>query len=288
MIETQTFNQRIRDLQRKLRDKLETGGETSLILQELAEVRAEQAQQADIAEMQKINADRGLLRDKASAIMARVDAQGAAIDSFLSERDALCEKLSPLIAKAQELAKWQTATREGPALVYAGFNDVTQWHQEIRRIPASYFPPGFCCPTLAMASGTSDHRDVAIQAAQYITWGFSLLSQLEKGIMPSSAGQAADDLLDGDYTQTTDDAFTEVGAVPEAPVEVDTIPDTTSDLEAVPGPSQQVSGCPICQHPQREQIDRDIAGGKSLRAVAAEYGIASKNRVDTHKRGHMS
>lgn len=43
-----------------------------------------------------------------------------------------------------------------------------------------------------------------------------------------------------------------------------------------------MAGCTVCNHPDREDIDRAIVKGETLRAIAIQYGL-SKDSVSRHK-----
>jgi len=45
--------------------------------------------------------------------------------------------------------------------------------------------------------------------------------------------------------------------------------------------------CNICSHPSRLQIDREIVAGRSLRAIATEYGLSSSS-LARHRARHLS
>ena len=45
--------------------------------------------------------------------------------------------------------------------------------------------------------------------------------------------------------------------------------------------------CSVCRHPDRETLDRELAGGLTLRDTADKYGL-SKDSVGRHKRNHLS
>ncbi|GAA2092599.1 hypothetical protein [Brevibacterium salitolerans] len=48
-----------------------------------------------------------------------------------------------------------------------------------------------------------------------------------------------------------------------------------------------VNRCSACRHPDREGLDRELAGGLTLRAAAEKYDL-SKDAVARHKRDHLS
>ncbi|ALD13129.1 hypothetical protein [Clavibacter capsici] len=48
------------------------------------------------------------------------------------------------------------------------------------------------------------------------------------------------------------------------------------------------SRCLICQHPDRADIEADMAGGKSNVAVAEHYGSFSRDAVRRHRDSHLS
>lgn len=45
--------------------------------------------------------------------------------------------------------------------------------------------------------------------------------------------------------------------------------------------------CSACRHPDRETLDRELAGGLTLRAAGEKYGLG-KDAVGRHKRNHLS
>lgn len=45
--------------------------------------------------------------------------------------------------------------------------------------------------------------------------------------------------------------------------------------------------CTVCRHPDRETLDRELAGGLTLRDAGAKYGM-SKDSIGRHKRNHLS
>ena len=45
--------------------------------------------------------------------------------------------------------------------------------------------------------------------------------------------------------------------------------------------------CSVCRHPDRETLDRELAGGLTLREAADKYGV-NKDAVGRHKRNHLS
>lgn len=44
--------------------------------------------------------------------------------------------------------------------------------------------------------------------------------------------------------------------------------------------------CTICSHPQREEIDRALVDGRSLRHIAAQYGLTSSS-LFRHRKCHL-
>lgn len=45
--------------------------------------------------------------------------------------------------------------------------------------------------------------------------------------------------------------------------------------------------CTVCRHPDREILDRELAGGVTLREAADKYGLG-KDSVGRHKAKHLS
>lgn len=44
--------------------------------------------------------------------------------------------------------------------------------------------------------------------------------------------------------------------------------------------------CPLCQHPDREQIDQELAAGASPTKIGRHYG-ASRNAMRNHRDNHL-
>lgn len=44
--------------------------------------------------------------------------------------------------------------------------------------------------------------------------------------------------------------------------------------------------CTVCDHPQREEIDRRLVGGEAYRDIARQFGL-SKDAISRHKESHI-
>jgi hypothetical protein len=44
--------------------------------------------------------------------------------------------------------------------------------------------------------------------------------------------------------------------------------------------------CTVCSHPQRDEIDRALASGQTIRRLAPLYGV-SESAISRHKRNHL-
>jgi hypothetical protein len=233
------FMTTVKEIQKRLVEALETKQDPSPILKELADQRAKEAAEKDLAEAQKITAERQSHRDKAAKVQEKVKLQGEAIDTFLAKRDSITEALAPIVEQAKELPQLQGEC-------YAQYHDSFMLGVDIRQIPKGYLPDNFSCPMLEMASGTSESYDVAAMALFHLQAGLGFLSSLAKGSM----------------------------TIPEKPPG-----DFDGELETDPYPDPP---CSVCQHPEREAIDKALTEGVSLRDIATQYG-PSKSSLSRHK-----
>jgi len=236
----------IKAIQKRIVDALEKGEDVSKLRNELARVRAEIAAEAEVQELQKIAAERHKLRDKAEAVKVKVQTQGDAIDIFLKARDAMLPKLQELQEPLKELADMANPSWEAnPGKCYL-FNDVGVFSASVIDIPKELLPKDFSCPSLEMIQPGEQSFGKARQAFQYFQYCIGILSSFKKGSMSVHARPTDDGLLLDTETETTE------------------------------------VNCLVCQHPEREAIDKALTEGVSLRDIASQYGI-SKSTVDRHK-----
>lgn len=130
---------------------------------------------------------------------------------------------------------------------YIQYHDSFRFGAAMGKIPKGYLATdGFSCPMLEMASGVHESYDVAAQALFYLQAGYGLLANLMKGKLTPPEKPAGE--FDGK-------------------LEADIYPDPS---------------CGICQHPEREAIDKALQSGRSLRDIEAEFGT-SKSSLSRHK-----
>jgi hypothetical protein len=166
---------RIKEIQKQIIAKLETGEDVSELTQELAQERAKVTAQAEVEGLGKIAAERQAHRDKAAKVQEKVKLQGEAIDTFLAKRDSITEALAPILEQAKELPELQ-----GQCYSY---HDSFQFGVDIRQLPQGYLPSNFSCPRLIMASGKVESYDIAAMALFHLRTGLGFLSNLTKGEM---------------------------------------------------------------------------------------------------------
>jgi hypothetical protein len=237
---------RIKEIQKKIIVKREAGEDITELAQELVQERAKEATAAEVKELDKIVAERQVLRDKATKVQQKTKLQGEAIDTFLTKRDAITEALAPILEKARELPQLQGEC-------YAQYHDSFMLGADIRTLPKGYLPANFSCPMLEMASGISESYDAAAMALFHLRAGLGFLTNLTKGEM----------------------------TVPEKPPgEFDG--DLGVEPELNPGTAEVEANCRICQHPEREAIDKALKANRSLRDIETEFNV-SRSTLSRHK-----
>jgi hypothetical protein len=130
---------------------------------------------------------------------------------------------------------------------YSQYHDSFQFGVDIRQLPKGYLPDNFSCPRLIMASGKVESYDIAAMALFHLQAGLGFLSNLAKGEM--TAPEKPPGEFDGDLEPRK--------------VEVDTI-------------------CRVCQHPEREAIDKALQDGRSLRDIETEFNVP-RSTLSRHK-----
>lgn len=130
---------------------------------------------------------------------------------------------------------------------YEQYHDIFMFGATMGTIPKGYLSvDGFSCPMLEMASGVTPSYDVAAQGLFYLQAGYGLLANLTKGKLTPPEKPAGE--FDGS-------------------LEADIYPDPA---------------CGICQHPEREAIDKALQSGRSLRDIESEFGV-SRSSLSRHK-----
>jgi len=210
------------------------------------------------------------LADIRASVVAEADR--AELQKIVADRQALRDRAQAIQASAQKqreaidaflklrdsiispLSKTLEEIGQLPALQLASqsqYYDVTQLIAAAR-LPNGYLPQDFTAPVLAMMNG-HPIQDAAAHAVFYLQAGYGLLANLTKEERPVPARPA-------------------VGL--EA-IDNDPYPDPYPDPP-----------CTICQHPEKESIDKAIKEGTSLRDIADKYG-SSKSTLSRHK-AHMN
>lgn len=196
-------------------------------------------------------------------------AEAEAMDKIVAQRQALKGKAEAVKVKVQKqndsittflklrdsiteaLMPILEQAKELPKLqeaCYEQYHDAFVFEADIRQITKGYLSmDGFSCPILEMASGVTRGYDTASQAFFYLQSGYGLLANLKKGemIIPQKSGGEFD-----------------------------------GELEVDPYP---VSPCKLCQHPDREAIDKALQNGRSLRDIEAEFEGVSRSSLSRHK-----
>jgi hypothetical protein len=244
---------RIKEIQKQIIVKLEAGEDVSELTQRLAQERAKIAAQAEVEELEKIAAGRQALWDQAAKVQEKARLQGEAIDTFLKLRDTLVSQLQPLLKPMSELVKMAAASWEREPGVCYIFNDIGQFAATVRQIPKGYFPADFGCAFLEMAGGKEDARDKARKAHAFLMWALGILTDFQKGI--SHLPLRPDGEFDGEL-------------------------EIESELK--PGTSEVETNCRICQHPEREAIDKALRADRSLRDIETEFNV-SRSTLSRHK-----
>lgn len=239
----------IKALQKQIVKALELGEDPAPILQELADLRASIAMAAEREEFQKIADARQRLRDKAEAVKATTQKQGAAIDTVLQKRDILLAQLKPFMQPLQELAEMASPSWERfPGSCYL-YSSPAAFQGSVISIPRELLGADFSCPTLEMTEPGEHSPGKMVQALQYLAYCLGILQSFRKGSMLA-------------HPRPTDGSL---------------LLDSEPYPEPYPDPP-----CKVCQHPEREAIDSALTEGASLRDIASQYGI-SKSTVDRHK-----
>ena len=234
-------------LQKKLAKALEMKQDPVPILRELAELRAKQAADKDLAEAQKIADLTQQEKDRAAGIQEKVNLQSNGIDQFLALRDTLVSQFCPLLEPMSELAKMAApAWEQEPGICYSGFNDMSQFAAAVREIPQGYLPVDFGCPFLEMIGGQVSAYGKATEAYNYFMAALGILSNFTKEISTFPL-QPAPELIALD-----NEAATEAGS------------------------------CIVCSHAEIETINNLLRQGKPLRDIESEFEI-SRSTLSRHK-----
>ncbi len=237
----------IKRIQTQIVGRIERGEDIGELSRELAAVRAEIVAAAEIAELEKIAAERLRLRDKAEAVLRKVGRQGKAVDAFLAARDDLVQALQPVLESAGELARLgEPSWEREPGECYL-FADAAQFHGAMSGIPQELFPEDFSCPALVLGGEMKGERSLgqAEQVLLYMQAASNVLKAFDKGSMHVRA-ESIDRLL------------------------LEREPETTG------------VSCVVCAHEQAAAINDAIREGASLRELEARYAV-SRSTLSRHK-----
>ena len=183
-METMMREKTITGLQQQIVKALETGNDPGPILKELGELRAKIAQEAELAELQKIAEKRQALRDRAEEVKEKIRLQSEAIDAFLKARDAITTALAPILEQARELPALQAKCSEQ----YRGSSDLA-W---ATKLPEGYLPKELTIPFVEGKDKISETYDRAAQAVFYIGAGLGLLQSLKREDRPIPEREATE------------------------------------------------------------------------------------------------
>jgi len=239
----------VKRLQKAIVQCLERGEDSTALLQELSEVRAEIARGIEREELSKVAERRKELRERAEAVKARVERQGAAIDAFLQARDELVRQLEPCFEPLRELARMGAGPWDREPGECYRYADAMQFLGALRDIPAELLPEDFSCPTLQMTQPGELSIGKVNEALFYLQSCMGILASFQKGAMPSRSEPAADSLLlDG-----ADKGSREIPLV-----------------------------CRVCDHVDVKAINTALQDGRSLRDIESEFSI-SRSTLSRHR-----
>lgn len=130
---------------------------------------------------------------------------------------------------------------------YVQFHDTFQFGATVGRIPKGYLPGGFSCPRLGLVGDQDYSYDKAAEGIYSLRAGYGFLVAIVRGSMAA-------------FQREMDDGVGHSG-----------------DDDPYPDP-----GCSVCQHLEREAIDKALKEGVPLRTIEAGHGV-SRSSLDRHK-----
>ena len=198
---------------------------------------------AEFAELRIMAAQRSEWQKAAQSISERVSRQNEAIAHFMKARDGVTIELLSVIEKLRPLVEAQEAC-------YTEFENAAAFNNAVAAIPKGYLP-AVTCHNLA----TNDGKIIGLHLSN-----LSLVEDFE------SWRELLDNIIKTQETVTTQN---EVTGDPDAGTSEDT--------------NSPARSCVICEHPQREAIDKALADGVSLRDIEAQYPGASRYSLSRHK-----
>jgi len=238
---------RIQAIRKQIVEGESRGEDTSKLVESLKRARTEEKNimdaeinDAELAELRTMAAQRSEWQKAAQSIAERVSRQNEAVSRFLKARDGVTIELLSIIEKLRPLVEAQQAC-------YAEFENAASFNNAVATIPKGYLP-AITCHNLAM----NDDKIMGLHLSN-----LSLVEDFE------SWRETLDSII------KTQETFTGLTAGPDAITSEDT--------------NSPARSCVICEHPQREAIDKALADGVSLRDIEAQFPGASRSSLSRHK-----